>query len=70
MVHPADARRDRLTRDVAGLRLIHHLFADELEKGVILRARLRGALLPRADDQRLALDAYRGLLDARLPLTT
>jgi hypothetical protein len=70
LVHPDDARRDRLTRDVAGLRLIHHLFAGELEKGVILRARLRGALLPRADDQRWALEAYRGLLHARLPLTT
>jgi hypothetical protein len=74
MVHPDDLRGDRLTSvsaaDSTELRLVHPLFAGDLEKGVILRGRVRGVFVPRAEDERLALQTYRTLLDARLPLTT
>ncbi|MBS0211427.1 MAG: hypothetical protein JSS27_21000 [Planctomycetes bacterium] len=48
----------------------HRLFSSHLEKGVILRSRLRGAWVPRAGDEQAAADLYADLLSAPLPLTT
>ena len=64
MVHPADFQHDELrgTLACAGLvRVDHRLFARELEKGVILRARVRGVLLARRHDQRMAAEWYTAL---------
>lgn len=71
MVHPEDFRADDLscTSDRGeGIELRHHVFADTLEKGVILRARIRGALIGRADDERLGADCYRAFVGADPPL--
>lgn len=72
MVHRADTCTSSIERlaSTAGFRLAHRLFDASLEKGVILRARLRGLMLARKNDQEVALDAYRRFVDAPLPLTT
>ena len=63
MVHPADCHWDELEafEESPGgpMRMAHRLFLDPLEKGVILRGRVRGVLLSREDDCRLAADCYR-----------
>jgi hypothetical protein len=73
-VHPLDYGDDRLLRETINgreqFRLVHRLFTGDLEKGVILRARVRGVLLPRQRDEALALESYAALLAAQLPLTT
>lgn len=46
------------------------LFADFLEKGVIRRARIHAALLPRKNDLELALECCKALERCPLPLTT
>jgi hypothetical protein len=46
------------------------LFAEFLEKGVIRRSRVHGALLPRKNDLELALECCRALEQIPLPLTT
>jgi hypothetical protein len=46
------------------------LFAEFLEKGVIRRARIHAAILPRADDLELATGLCRSLDSRPLPLTT
>jgi hypothetical protein len=55
MCHPNDGRL--LDVSVSGA-ICFHLFEEDLEKGVILRGRLRGQLLPRATDAAGALAAY------------
>jgi hypothetical protein len=67
MVHPADFQSDELTRDktadgVCSLR--HRLFSVPLEKGVILRCRVRGAFFPRYDDLAAARACYRSFAAA------
>jgi hypothetical protein len=52
------------------LRAEWELFADFLEKGVIRRARVHGALLPRENDIELALECCRAIEQSPLPLTT
>lgn len=47
-----------------------HLFADFLEKGVIRRARVNAALVPRENDVELALKCCRAVEVCPLPLTT
>ncbi len=73
-VHPADARTTNLTMQSAsgsqGCELDHELFAEHLEKGVILRARVLGLLLERANDQEAAAEHFASFLAADLPLTT
>lgn len=81
MIHPADFQHDELA-DVSAstsidalladreLVLTHHLFPESLEKGVILRSRLRGALLPRARDQQLLAECYAAFRETPPPLTT
>jgi hypothetical protein len=71
MIAPCDFGRDELADCGHGkLRLRRRLFAGSLEKGVILRARVRGVFLPRAQDERDVAEAYRALLDSPPPLTT
>ncbi len=79
MVPPGDARHticERLadgdSSAVAPLRmqLSHQLFAERLEKGVILRARVLGVLVERDNDQAIVARHYASLLAEALPLTT
>ena len=46
------------------------LFDCNLEKGVIVRARLQGLCVPRENDEKMLHDAYREFLQRDLPLTT
>lgn len=77
MIHPADEGNHSLlltcgqpSRPSTDANLCHRLFASFLEKGVILRARLRGVFLPRDRDVELAAADYRQFLAAPPPLTT
>ncbi len=70
LVPPEDRVSDRVETSAAACRLTHRLFSPDLEKGVILRSRLRGAWLPRANDLALAEQLYRQFLASPLPLTT
>jgi len=74
MIHPADAAASSWDGWLHGtefrLQLRHELFADRLEKGVILRARVLGILLDRRDDKAAAAKHWTRFLDEKLPLTT
>jgi hypothetical protein len=77
MIHPADngngsqfVASDASRQTPTNASISHHLFASFLEKGVILRARLRGVFLPRQGDSKLAAEAYRQFLAEPPPLTT
>jgi hypothetical protein len=72
MVHPADFWVSRLHERTAGgeRRLRHQLFVSRLEKGVILRARIRGVFVSRDDDCAQAAAAYRRFVESPPPLTT
>lgn len=74
MVHPADCREsnwDGWLHDADyRLQLRHELFAQRLEKGVILRARVLGVLLDRKDDKAAAAGHWNAFLREPLPLTT
>ena len=52
------------------VRLTHRLFAERLEKGVILRSRIRGLFIPRSHTDELARHEYRRFAASKLPLTT
>lgn len=61
MVHPADFCRDELARDpgdAGRVFVTHRLFSPPLEKGVLLRGRVRGILIPGANDRAIAAEAY------------
>jgi hypothetical protein len=71
MVYPGDSDCSSLRLcDSGRWELRHGLFSGELEKGVIVRARVRGAYLPRERDEELAARAYAEFLESDLPLTT
>jgi hypothetical protein len=73
MVHPADFCCDQWMPKAAeddGPRLIHRLFRSALEKGVLLRGRVRGVFVPRIDDTRLAAECYADFAAADPPLGT
>jgi hypothetical protein len=73
MVHPADFQHDELSRGVTNdgtFRIAHRLFCTSLEKGVILRARVRGVFLDRHDDARAAAACYAAFAAADPPLGT
>jgi hypothetical protein len=75
MIHPADFQADQIGMHapVEGrLRatLEHRLFPGSLEKGVILRARLRGMFVPQSGAEHAAAVDYLQFLRAPLPLTT
>jgi hypothetical protein len=66
-----DFRQLRIARTDGGVwRSDWELFAEFLEKGVIRRARLQAAFLPRENDVGLATVLCRGLESRPLPLTT
>ncbi|MEK6269513.1 MAG: hypothetical protein N2B57_02040 [Planctomycetales bacterium] len=72
LIHP----QDFLSVEVAYLKeesqfaINRCLFDCNLEKGVIVRARLQGLCVPRENDEKLLRDAYREFLQRDLPLTT
>lgn len=71
MVHPGDFQRDELLRESAPIvpsQLRHWLFPAALEKGVILRARIRGFFLPRDHDLHLAATASQAFAASEPPL--
>jgi hypothetical protein len=71
MIHPADFHEDEIVwKPRAGgmIRLRHRLFPESLEKGVILRARVRGVFLPREDDLQIAAACYAAFAAAEPPL--
>ncbi|MHC4398890.1 MAG: hypothetical protein ACYTG0_04340 [Planctomycetota bacterium] len=71
MVHPADSLLDRFGHRRRGdqtVELRHTLFPHPLEKGVILRARIVGAFVPRSADARRAADCYAAFAAEEPPL--
>ncbi|HEY2892561.1 MAG TPA: hypothetical protein VGJ16_00050 [Pirellulales bacterium] len=75
-VHPVDAPTNRLEQsprspggEKTNYLLRHELFAAQLEKGVILRARVLAALIEREADEAAAKALYKAFLDQPLPLT-
>ena len=72
MVHPADFQHDELSGSESGgpLRIAHRLFRMTLEKGVILRARIRGVFMNRQQDAEVAAECYASLAAADPPLST
>ena len=72
MIHPGDFRAAELAtadEDDGSLVLRHRLFPTQLEKGVILRARLRSVWLSPGDANQVAA-AYQTFVDSEPPLTT
>ena len=70
MAQSGETHRSELSLSAAGrLELKHQLFVEPLEKGVILRTRIRGAYLPTAGDEPRAAQAYREFLQSPPPLT-
>jgi hypothetical protein len=74
MVHPQDFPEGEI-RAAGGDRpgdeavaLVHRLFARPLEKGVILRSRVRGLWVAREEDLDRALDSYRRFVASEPPL--
>lgn len=74
MVHPAVGRPSLWDGWLHGtdyrMQLRHELFAQPLEKGVILRSRVLGVLLDRRDDKAAAADHWTSFLQEALPLAT
>ena len=70
MIHPLDFLAAGVQPDETRVRLLQELFTGQLEKGVILRSRLRAALVERERDVELARELYQRLLDAPPPLNT
>jgi hypothetical protein len=71
MVHPADFQCDEFPRDESREDIVcttHRLFRTNLEKGVILRARVRGIFLKRSDDRKIAAQCYAAFAGADPPL--
>jgi hypothetical protein len=70
MIHPSDDCQsvvETLSRD--GVEIRHELFRRRLEKGVILRARVRGALVRNTLATEIATTAYERFASAEPPLT-
>lgn len=71
LVFPADFRVDRMSPEPGERwRLEHRLFPEFLEKGVILRSRIRGLFCPAADGESTARAAHDAFAASPLPLTT
>ncbi len=70
MTHPADFRAVRMSDEGAATNVVRPLFGRDLEKGVILRSRIRGGFVPRADDQAVAHEVWLGFTESPIPLTT
>jgi hypothetical protein len=75
MVHPVDFCRSTVTfakmppTPATSVLLEHHLFQQRLEKGVILRARIRCALVAWQQAEAAAQSAYQHFAAAGPPLT-
>jgi hypothetical protein len=69
MVHPDDAISPLPEKTAVGVRLATRLFGQRLEKGVVLRSRLRGMFVPLSDDRKTASDARALFAAAPPPLT-
>ncbi|HEV3345019.1 MAG TPA: hypothetical protein VG125_31875 [Pirellulales bacterium] len=70
LAHPGDALAPLFTRVGAAVRLTTRLFGQPLERGVILRSRLRGVFAPLSASESLAADALAQFAAAAPPLTT
>jgi hypothetical protein len=73
MVHPADFQHAALVRASGSAALVcveDRLFPQALEKGVILRARVRGLFVARRDDARKVAASYAAFAAAEPPLGT
>jgi hypothetical protein len=70
MVHPTDFAETTIVRAQQNVELSNRLFHGRLEKGVILRSRLRALLVPTSDDVALASACYREFAASEPPLTT
>jgi len=69
--HHSDCPRAEINSgDDGAVRISFRLFDPGLEKGVIRRARLRAAFLPRQQVAQRAADCYAAFVSAALPLTT
>lgn len=68
--HPDDALERTVEHSASGVRWVTRLFGQSLEKGVILRSRLRGLLVPRAGDEAFARHALDEFAALPPPLTT
>jgi hypothetical protein len=72
MIHPSDFHTAELCRDAGHARRIRssfRLFAERLEKGVILLARVQGLLIAADGDETAALSCYRRFVSSAVPLT-
>jgi hypothetical protein len=71
MVHPHDFSPGHLDVAVNGenVSIRHTLIACRMEKGVIIRVRLRGSLIPRSDDVGTAAGLFAAFGNAALPLS-
>ncbi len=74
IIHPSDLHKSRLRQQgeapASDVQILHELFPDPLEKGVIRRGRARGWFLERAADFASAIACYRQWLAEPPPLTT
>ena len=72
MVHPNDFSTGQVQPPGAGqshARSVFPLFDEQLEKGVIRRARVRGMFLPTQNDEARALECYRQFAASPTPLS-
>jgi hypothetical protein len=69
MVHPVDACESWTVTGTANTEINHLLFQRKLEKGVILKARVRAAIIDRQADEEVALNAYLRFAATEPPLT-
>jgi hypothetical protein len=68
MVHPDDAARRVVETGAAGCRARYGLFGYDLERGVVLRGRLRGIWLPERPDEAGVARRLEAFLAEPLPL--
>ncbi len=69
-VHPSDLHRTWVSERNGVVSLVHELFAEPLEKGVMRRGRVRCWLRPQTEDVAWVADYYRAWLNEPPPLTT
>ncbi len=71
MIHPLDFERSTFTAgaDHSRRTIEHSLISRWMEKGVIVRSRMRGFFVVRSDDLATAATAYAAFCDSKLPLS-
>jgi hypothetical protein len=69
MVHPSDFVSSCFQETALEIEHSTQLFRGPLEKGVILRSRLRGVILPRSNDVAAAIACYQEFAASEPPLT-